>query len=225
MKGLVQASRSIKTVVSGTTFNYRFKLLNEPIDTTNPILLLPRFGFQIPLKHCAKLIPDSILRASRTLKRKEELQNSVSRGKKIEYLDGRVSSLDSRKNPKARVQLKAQCKKDQQISVRQIRWKGRLMAEILNIFHKEVSNPFLRLPVWRITRLEQSTDYQYCTIFWTIDHQDERQLYFSAISEALINSDSILRFHLSRAFQLKIIPNIRFLFENYYHDPNSSNPI
>lgn len=89
------------------------------------------------------------------------------------------------------------------------------MAEIINVFHNEITNPFTRIPAWRITRVEQSSDFQYCTVYWTIDDPKDHRLYFSAINDALKGCDSTIRYHLSQTFRLRVVPTIRFLFEDY----------
>lgn len=206
-------SRSLSKV-PGAGFEPKIKMLRRNIrpDDTPLRLVLGELTAQT----CAQFVPDAIVRHIPHLRKEKLLDDKIYSSRRVELVDGSVAEMPSvagRIRP--RQQLKALEKRDTQISIRQLRTKERIYREIVAIMHDKINNPYIKLPVWRITRVEQSSDYQYCTVRWTIDDTSEHERYFGLLKKALDDCAAVIRFQLAHRLSLRAAPTVRFLYEDY----------
>ena len=100
------------------------------------------------------------------------------------------------------------------VAVRKIRQETRLFAEIFKLT-MQTTDPFIRLPIWRLTKVLLSPDHQYLTAKWTIDDPKDLEKYAKTLSEAFIKHCSVIRAKLAINLQMRCVPHIRFSYEDY----------
>lgn len=168
---------------------------------------------------CQNFVPDQVLRSMPHMKRKQLLEDSLRMGRRVKFVDGSMVDLPSdRGRLRPRQQLKALEKKATQITIRVARTKERIYGQILSIISESVQNPLIQLPIWRITRVQQSRDYQFCTIRWTIDDSTDYEKYHGSLSQALSKATSVIRYQLASRMSLKVAPLIQFEYEDWTVD-------
>ncbi|PJF17390.1 Ribosome-binding factor A [Paramicrosporidium saccamoebae] len=165
---------------------------------------------------CGQFVPDHIIRSIPRLQRQKLLDDALVESRRVKLVDGTVAELPSRsKRLRPRPQIRAEEKKCAQISVRMARTRERIYSEIVGILSTDVKDPYIRLPVWRVSRVEQSSDYQYCVIRWTIDDQDDYRLYRKNLEAALAATSATIKYQLARKLSLRVAPTVRFEYEDY----------
>lgn len=171
----------------------------------------------MPVEALAPYIPSRITRSLPGLEREAMRIEKLRSVQKVQLIDG--SMLDVHDGRRERVtptkQLKVVQKLENHMSIERSRTRERLYNEILRIVAEESTDPYLRLPVWRITRLEHSVDYRFCTVRWVIDDADDFKRYFEPLRTALNQSNSFIRHILATRNSLKVTPYIKFVYENY----------
>lgn len=165
---------------------------------------------------CQPLVPQTIQKALPHLARQKMLEDSLHEGRRIVFVDGSSRQLPTARSAlKVQPQLKAVEKQRQQITVGRTRTQERIYGHILQILHEKIRDPLVRSPVWRITRIQQSADYQYCTIRWTIDNEQDHARYAGPLKPALEATATTLRYELARRLSLRVAPLISFSYEDY----------
>lgn len=165
---------------------------------------------------CGRFVPDHIARSIPRLQRQKLLEDALVESRRVKLVDGTIAELPSRNQRlRPRPQIRAEEKKCAQISVRMARTRERIYSEIVGILSTDVKDPYIRLPVWRVSRVEQSSDYQYCVIRWTIDDQEDHRLYRKNLETALSATSSTIKYQLARKLSLRVAPTVRFEYEDY----------
>jgi ribosome-binding factor A len=165
---------------------------------------------------CGHFVPDHIARSIPRLQRQKLLEDALVESRRVKLVDGTVAELPSRNQRlRPRPQIRAEEKRCVQISVRMARTRERIYSEIVGILSTDVKDPYIRLPVWRVSRVEQSSDYQYCVIRWTIDDQEDHRLYRRHLETALSATSTMIKYQLARKLSLRVAPTVRFEYEDY----------
>lgn len=187
---------------------------NDP--TQHSVYMTENLDSVINLKNCSKFVPDSILRRIPRLRREKRLEDSLCQSRKVKLVDGSYAQLSSAKERlRPRPQLKYQEKRDVQISIRQMRVSQRLYSEIHNILALSIKDAHIKLPVWRLTRVQPSPDYRTCVAFWTIDDPEDHKIYYESLSLAFSNITSAVRHRLSSRLSFGFTPSLSFKYEDY----------
>lgn len=162
---------------------------------------------------CNSFVPDSILRMMPRLDA-EELAASKSRiRQKIQLVDGTTIDLSPKTFKPARP-LHEEQRADIKVNVRQLQLKERFYNHVLHFFYK-VDEPYLRLPIWRITQVFQGPDQQHLMVRWTIDRPEDAQVHRETLELAFTKVASKLRHFLAIHMNLRSTPTIVFEHEDY----------
>lgn len=192
------------------------KLLKEPNEAPSPPSSLRHVEALFNEATCQRLVPGNIRRALPHLERRKLLEDSLHQGRRIVFIDGSSKQLPSTSSLlRVRPQLKAAEKQQTQMSISRCRTRERVYGQILQILHEKVRDPLTRSSVWRITRVQQSADYQYCIIRWTIDNDHDHERYAEPIKASLERSTTIIRYELAKRLSLRIAPLVTFSYEDY----------
>lgn len=139
------------------------------------------------------------------LKLVEACRIKLVNGEKVR-LRGSANSIASSHSQGSRDETKA--------GVNRQRFCSRIHGFVLQ-FAAGSDDPYLRLPVWRLARVEQSTDMRTLTILWTIDDPDEARRYQEPIRQSWARASSNLRHQLASRFSLRFAPNIQIKYEDF----------
>lgn len=166
----------------------------------------------ISSRSCARVIPDSLLRLSARMRSDGEHEMDLARARRVELVDGKVLRLHKR--PRA---VASPCpqgsEREAQHCIQRQRFCAKVYESVLH-FVSRCNEPYLRLPVWRLARIQQSTDMKILTIVWTIDSVDEARQYREGLCRAWLRIAPELRHRLATGFSLRFVPHLRVEYKD-----------
>lgn len=98
--------------------------------------------------------------------------HQIDQSVKLSLVDG--SKMESLKKSSERLRLRPlqESKLDTQASIRRCQIQERIFNELVVIFASgKISDPILKKPVWRLTRVVPSHDMRNYTVYWIIDSE------------------------------------------------------
>lgn len=161
-----------------TDLSNKFLLLKSNFQLISKIgKLPPTFGHNCEFSKqlALDMIPRSANKKFTILARKNEIERQRNIEKSIRFIDGTSVMLPRKPLQRQSLQPKQEEKLEMQANIRKSRTTERILSELLNVFSSgAISDPLLKRPIWRISRLVPGPDLRRYIAYWVID--DEQYL-------------------------------------------------
>lgn len=159
------------------------------------------------------IIPDNLVRLSAKLKAGSASEKKMIEARRLKLVNG--EELRLRESPNLVDSLHSQRSRDEtKPDIKRQRFCARIHGFVLQ-FAAGSDDPYLRLSVWRLSRVEQSSDMRTLTILWAIDDPEEVKRYWKPLCQSWARASPSLRHQLVSKLSLRFAPQVRIEYEDF----------
>jgi ribosome-binding factor A len=138
-------------------------------------------------------------------------ENSAINNSRIQCVDGTALKIGGPSQSLRR-------KKDQQSNPKVLQSVARLNHQIIEVtlgLLSTIRDPFLRQPIWRLSKAQHSSDHQHVLIFWQLTSATNSDSLRQKLLAAFNRAAPAVRHSLARSLFNRGAPSVNFKFDCY----------